>query len=116
MLLRVASLGLVAIALPAASPPPDGRLILQRGSAGGAPACTSCHGSALQGSAATGAPALAGRPAAFIIARLDHYAGPAGHNATMRQVATALSPSERKAVAATIARLPAARAPLAKAP
>jgi cytochrome c553 len=84
-----------------------GRTIVQQGSTSGAPACVACHGARLQGNAVIGAPALAGKPAAFVIARLEHYASPAGHNAMMKQVATSLSPSDREAVAAYIAGLKA---------
>jgi mono/diheme cytochrome c family protein len=42
-------------------------------------ACSSCHGLNFHGSPAIGAPALAGLPAAAILARLAHYAGPDGH-------------------------------------
>jgi cytochrome c553 len=42
----------------------------------------------------------------MILARLAHYAGPTGHNAMMRQVATALSPAERQKVASYLAALP----------
>lgn len=79
-----------------------GRSIVQQGSNSGAPACVACHGDHLQGNATIKAPAIAGRPAAFILARLAHYASPAGHNAMMKQVATSLSPAERQAVVAYI--------------
>jgi cytochrome c553 len=82
-----------------------GRRIVQQGSAGGAPACVSCHGPKLLGNTAIGSPPIAGRPADYIVARLDHYAGPTGHNAMMRQVATALTPDERQAVAQYISTL-----------
>jgi hypothetical protein len=44
-----------------------------------------------------------------IISRLVHYAGSGGHNAFMRQVATALSLQERKAVADYLSHLPSNR-------
>jgi cytochrome c553 len=88
---------------------PDGAAIVHYGNNNGALACSSCHGLDFRGSPATGAPALAGLTAAAILARLAHYAGPDGHNAMMRQEATALSPSERQAVAAYLANLPKAR-------
>lgn len=91
------------IAVAATKAPQSGRQIVEQGSVGGAPACASCHGPLLQGNQAIKAPALAGRPADYIIARLDHYASPQGHNAAMKQVATALSPSERAVVAHYIA-------------
>jgi cytochrome c553 len=106
---RAPAIGVVlsAAALIAAAPPPDGQRIVEQGSAGGAPPCISCHGAKLEGSPEVKAPAIAGRPAAFIIARLGHYAGPFGHNPLMRQVASALSSDERKAVALYISGLPA---------
>jgi cytochrome c553 len=92
----------------AASPEIDGHHIAEQGSPGGAPPCTSCHGARLQGNGAIKAPALAGKPAAYIVARLDHYASPEGHNAMMKQVAGALSSAERQAVSNYIAHLPGA--------
>jgi cytochrome c553 len=95
---------IAAIGLIAATPPkPNGAQIVHEGNGAGAPACMSCHGPTLGGG---GAPALAGKPAAYIVARLEHYASPEGHNPTMRQVATALTPQERIAVASYIASLP----------
>jgi cytochrome c553 len=82
-----------------------GAQIVAHGSPSGAPACVACHGAQLQGIAALKTPALAGRPAAYILARLEHYAGPQGHNAQMKQVATALTPAERQAVATYLAGL-----------
>ncbi|HEY4041015.1 MAG TPA: c-type cytochrome [Rhodopila sp.] len=88
---------------------PDGQVIAHSGNGNGAMACTTCHGQNFQGNTSVGAPALAGLPATNIVARLRHYAGPNGHNAMMRQVATALSPDERHAVAAYLASLPRSR-------
>jgi cytochrome c553 len=64
----------------------------------------------LEGNPALKVPALAGLPAVTVLARLAHYAGPSGHNPTMRSVATALDQSERTAVANYIASLPKAAA------
>ena len=86
----------------------NGQQIAHQGNGDGAPACMTCHGEQFQGDAALKAPALAGLPSAFILSRLAHYAGPDGHNASMRQVATALSLGEREAVAAYLSSLPAA--------
>lgn len=99
-----------AIGSAARSPSsPSGRHIVERGTEQGVPACISCHGDRLAGMATIGAPAITGRPAAYIVARLEHYAGREGHNVMMKQVASALSPAERVAVAAYIARLPPER-------
>jgi cytochrome c553 len=84
----------------------NGQQIAHQGNGGGAPACTSCHGEQLQGVAALKTPALAGLSREFILSRLAHYAGPDGHNASMRQVATSLSPEERDMVAAYLSSLP----------
>ncbi len=96
--------------LVAASPAPDGRSIVEQGNANGALPCSSCHGPTLDGNPAIHAPAIAGLPAAMVLARLEHYASPQGHNASMKLVASALSTSEREAVATYIAGLPRAPA------
>jgi len=88
---------------------PNGDDIAHQG-VGTVPACTGCHGPAFQGQPAIKAPALAGLPSGFIIARLAHYAGPTGHNATMRAVAQGLTNTERQAVAEYLATLPKALA------
>lgn len=93
--------------LTAMGPAPDGSSIAHGGNGHGAPACTTCHGGQFAGNPAIKAPALAGLPQAMILARLAHYAGPSGHNALMRQVATSLTSTERQAVAAYLASLPA---------
>ncbi len=103
-------LALAGVILMAAAPSPQGMDIVEHGSANGAPSCMSCHGAKLEGNPALKAPVLAGLPAATVLARLAHYAGPDGHNAAMRGVATALDQSERTAVANYIASLPTAAA------
>lgn len=95
-----------AFALMATGAAPHGRAIAQNGNGHGASACTTCHGESFQGNTAIRAPALAGLPQTIILARLAHYAGPTGHNAMMRQVATSLSPTERQAVAGYLSSLP----------
>ena len=96
-------------ALPLMAAAPDGHAIAVHGNGHGALACTTCHGQNFQGNTAIRAPALAGLPATTILDRLAHYAGPTGHNAMMRQVATSLNPAERQAVAAYLASLPPSR-------
>jgi cytochrome c553 len=96
------------LALMGMASAPDGPSIAHNGDGHGAPACVICHGQNFQGSPAIRAPALAGLPQATILDRLAHYAGPQGHNAMMRQVATALTQPERQAVAAYLSSLPPA--------
>jgi cytochrome c553 len=103
-------LALAGLMLMAAAPVSQGMDIVEHGTGSGAPACMSCHGAKLEGNPALKAPALAGLPAATVLARLAHYAGPDGHNAAMRAVATALNQPERTAVANYIASLPKAAA------
>ena len=103
---RIPILLLPLVALLVAAAGPDGSVIAHNGNGHGALACTTCHGQNFQGTPTIHAPALAGLSAATILARLAHYAGPTGHNAMMRQVATALSPAERRAVAHYLASLP----------
>jgi cytochrome c553 len=104
-LLRLpAALALIVIATGAA---PDGGAIAHNGNGRGALACTTCHGTCFEGNADIRTPALAGLPQATILTRLAHYAGPTGHNAMMRQIATSLSPAERLAVAGYLSRLAA---------
>jgi len=79
-----------------------GQAIAAKGNGHGAGACEACHGAQLQGGLG---PALAGKPAAYILQRLAHYASPQGHNPSMKMVATALTPAERQEVAAYIAHL-----------
>jgi cytochrome c553 len=95
---------------PCVAATPSGNNIAHQGT-GAVPACTGCHGPALLGQPAMRAPALAGLPSGFIVARLGHYAGPTGHNATMRAVAQGLTDPERRAVAAYLAKMPKGRAP-----
>jgi cytochrome c553 len=107
MMIRIASCLALAVALIAADTAMAsslGQTIAEQG-AGQAPPCSSCHGASFEGNPAVKAPALAGRPADYIVARLAHYASPEGHNALMKQVATALSPAQRTAVATYLSSL-----------
>ncbi|WP_333838874.1 c-type cytochrome [Novosphingobium sp.] len=110
--MKTALLACLLIAMPGISHAQAavGRRIAMMGAPSGAPPCSACHGTHLEGNPALKVPALAGKPADFIVARLEHYAGPDGHNAQMRQVATALTTMERAQVAAYAAGLkPAAK-------
>jgi cytochrome c553 len=99
------ALPVLALVSAVADISPIGSEIVRTGNGHGAPACIACHGEQLEGNAALKTPALAGLPAEFILSRLAHYAGPQGHNAMMRQVASALSSEERQAVASYLASL-----------
>src|ERR1700739_3528161 len=77
-----------------------GETIATLGTAGGVSPCASCHGENYQGNAALKSPALAGLSKDYTLARLAHYASPAGKNPSMKMVATALTPADRAAVAA----------------
>ncbi len=102
-----ASLAGAAVILAAATAPSHGgQQIVEHGDSAGAPPCASCHGSRYEGNPTMKAPAIAGLPAAVIVQQLDHYAGPDGHNASMRGVASSLSPVERRQVAAYLSGLP----------
>jgi cytochrome c553 len=99
--------GAVAVlAASAAAQSHRGQEIAEHGSSLGAPPCVACHGPQFKGDPSIRTPAIAGLPANFIVQRLDHYAGPAGHNAMMREVASDLSPAERQQVAAYLSSLP----------
>jgi cytochrome c553 len=91
------------------SPSHGGREIAEHGTNAGAPPCASCHGPQFKGDPSLKSPAIAGLPASFIVQRLHHYAGPDGHNAMMRQVASSLSPAERQEVATYLSGLSKAR-------
>ena len=90
-------------ALAAADTP--GARIAFEGAASGAPPCAACHGDHLQGTPPLKSPAIAGLTADYILARLDHYAGPSGHNPQMKQVATTLTAQEKRVVADYLAGL-----------
>jgi cytochrome c553 len=111
--MKIAPLCVLAVTsgllIGAAPVKPSGHDIVAQGNGHGAPACSSCHGPALTGDAMTGAPAIAGLSQSKILERLAHYAGPQGHNASMKMVATALTDAERQAVASYIATLPGPR-------
>jgi len=94
--LRLTLLLFPAAALAAA---PDGRQIALHGNDNGALPCAACHGVQGQGNASIGAPRLAGLPAAQIQTYLKQFASGAGGNATMQNIAQALSPAETAAVA-----------------
>jgi cytochrome c553 len=98
----------VLLALPglAAAAAPDGEQIALHGNENGALPCAACHGADGAGNAATGAPALAGRPEGEIAAALTRMAQGQGGNALMQSIARSLTPAEIQAVAGYFAGLP----------
>jgi cytochrome c553 len=87
----------IALLLMAAAP--NGQSIAENGNNNGAMSCASCHGSTYGGNPALQAPALAGLPAATILTALNNFASNPSSNPMMHQVASALAPDERQAVA-----------------
>jgi cytochrome c553 len=85
-----------------------GQLVFSAGSAGGAPACASCHGNQGQGIAPF--PRIASQPATYTLAQLHVYRDAPGFNnplaTQMKQVAIKLSEDEMQAVSAYLASLP----------
>ena len=85
-----------------------GRLIYTRGSAGGAPACASCHGADAHGRDT--APRVASQPGAYTLAQLRVYKlAPAFHNPlamVMKGVAVKLSEDDMAALADYLATMP----------
>lgn len=75
-----------------------GATIAVKGSAGGAAACVSCHGTKGEGNAAGGFPRLAGLHAAYIESQLDGFASGKRQNPIMAPIAKQLTSAERKAV------------------
>lgn len=96
----------------AASWPPDGQAIAERGIPPNVPACISCHRSSFAGDAAKGAPSLLGKPASDLMDDLATEADSHKHGGKMANIAKHLNMAERAAVTAYIASLsPAAPKP-----
>lgn len=74
------------------------RVVLQ-GSAGGAPACASCHGANGEGGGAGAFPRLAGQPAQYLAKQLEDYRSGRRRNAVMEPIARGLQPDEAQAAA-----------------
>ena len=87
--------GAAVVADPAA-----GAKIAERGSARGAPACSSCHGDEGEGDPVAGFPRLAGQVAAFLVHQLDAFADGQRPNPVMAPIAAALTPQQRADVSA----------------
>jgi len=108
---HMAVLALAAIPGAALAQPGNaGAAIAAKGTPGGAAACVACHGAKGEGNAAAGFPRLAGLPADYLAAQLDHFAAERRKNPVMGPVAKQLTAAERKAVAAYYGALPAAQA------
>src|SRR5579872_995716 len=84
-----------------------GAAIAVHGTAGGAPACVTCHGARGEGNAANGFPRLAGLPAAYIRAQLSTFADGQRENPVMAPIARVLSADEAQADSLYYAGLPA---------
>jgi cytochrome c553 len=79
---------------------PSGADIAAHGTHHGALPCMACHGTEFQGNPSIGAPRLAGLPAATTLAALNAIgSGKLGTNIVMQNIAAALTPAERAAVA-----------------
>ena len=87
------------------APAQSGEQIAKQGSAGGAPACVSCHGATGQGQAAAGFPRLAALNAGYLVKQLDSFDGPTRTSPIMTPVAKLLSVADRQAVAGYYASL-----------
>lgn len=102
--LLIMTLGMVMPMRLAHAGAPGAALVLQ--GAPGVPACMSCHGSSGEGLAAAGFPRLAGQSAAYLEKQLHAFAGGQRVNPQMQAVASALSDSQIRAVAAYYGQLP----------
>jgi len=97
--LKIFLLALLLAPASALAQPSQGQQIALHGNNNGALPCAACHGVQGQGTPSIGAPRLAGLPAATIESYLKQFASGAGGNATMQNIAEALSPSETASVA-----------------
>ncbi|MDD2876248.1 MAG: c-type cytochrome [Acidiphilium sp.] len=101
-----------ALLLGAATPLGDaarGAAIVAHGTASGALPCMACHGPDLTGNASIGAPRIAGLKTATTLGAFQAIAdGRMGQNYVMKNIAHALTSSERDAVADYLAGLPQA--------
>lgn len=88
----------------------NGAAIAQQGNDRGAAPCVSCHGASGEGNADIGAPRLAALGTPYILEQLGYFADGGRSNEIMTPIAQALSPEERRAVAAYYSALPAAKA------
>ena len=103
----------IAIATLAAAPAlaASGHDIAMQGTKAGALACSACHGAKGEGQPAAGIPRLAGHDTGYLLRQLDSFAEGKRKNDIMMPIASALTPAERKAVAAYYAKQNPPRAP-----
>lgn len=94
----------------------DGSAIATNGTAAGAPACGSCHGDHGEGNAEGGFPRLAGLNASYLVHQLASFADGRRKNDIMPDIAKALTPEERQAVATFYASQDVTGSPAAGAP
>jgi cytochrome c553 len=80
--------------------------------AGSIAACSTCHGAAGEGQAATGFPRLAGQASAYLRHELESYADGTRKNPVMEPIAKAMTPEQRAATAIYYASLPPDAAPV----
>ena len=101
--MAVLALALALAVIPGAAVAQSGNAgaaIAAKGTPGGAAACVACHGAKGEGNGAAGFPRLAGLPADYLAAQLDHFAAERRKNLVMGPVAKQLTAAERKAAAA----------------
>ncbi|MFL6716870.1 MAG: c-type cytochrome [Burkholderiaceae bacterium] len=116
LFIRLPTLWMVSLSVGLATSPAiaraenvkPGAAIAAKGTPNGVAACASCHGAHGEGNAAASFPRLAGLPAAYLSAQLNHFADGTRQNPIMTAMAKQLSQVERDAVAAYFASLPAA--------
>jgi len=101
MLIPVLLLG-----LPWSAHATDAATIARQGNGKGAAPCIACHGVDGAGQTDAGNPRLAGLDAAYLQKQLDDFASGARGSAVMKPSATALSESERRAMALYYSKLP----------
>ena len=89
----------------------SGEDIAMQGTKAGALACSACHGAKGEGQPAAAIPRLAGHDAGYLLRQLDSFADGKRKNDIMTPIASALTPAERKAVAAYYAKQKAPQAP-----
>lgn len=103
-------------ALPRLSGATDAQTIATQGNGKGAAPCIACHGAEGGGLASAGNPRLAGLNAAYLQKQLDDFASGTRASPVMQSTATALSESERQALATYYSKLPIAPAPVSPMP